>query len=120
MARAATASDPLEGVTSKTTKDELMERLRKAAAALRRDAKQKRKRLDEVEDRLAAKREASIGSYGQELRQAIFSMTDEEWTELIEFLEEFEDLSPVGVRRLIVGGRILLGQIPTEPDPVPA
>lgn len=107
--------DPLEGVTTKTTKDELMEILRKTAALLRRGENQKKKRLAEIEDRITKKREAA-GTTTQELRQAIFSMSDPEWTETIEFLEEFEDLAPVGVQRLIVGGRVLLGQIPVEPD----
>lgn len=106
--------DPLEGVNTKTTRTELMDKLRKTAALLRRQDNQKKKQLAEIEDRIRAKREAS-GATQEELRQSIFSMTDPEWVELIEFLEEFEDLAPIGARRLIAGGRVLLGQIP-EPD----
>lgn len=99
------AYDPMEGVSSKTTKEELMERLRKAGAALRRVDRAHKARLQEVEDRVRAKgaREPEM------LKQVIVSATEDEWKESIEFLEEFDDLLPVPLQRLVVGGHVLLG-----------
>lgn len=113
------AYDPLEGVSAKTTKDDLMERLRRAAALLRREENQKKKRVAEIEDRLRAKYD---GQTNEPLKSAIVSQTEAEWKELVEFLEEFEDLLPVGGLRIVQGGRVLLKLIPTEPDtePTPA
>lgn len=105
--------DPLEGVTAETKKDELMERLRRAAAMLRREDNQNKKRVAEIEDRLRAKYD---GQSREQLKSAIVSQTEAEWKELVEFLEEFEDLLPVGGLRIVQGGRILLKLIPTEPD----
>lgn len=110
--------DPLDGVNTKTGKDELMERLRKASAWIRRHENGQKKQLAEVEERLRAKGQASGDP--ERLKQAIISSTEEEWTELIEFLEEFEDLAPILAQRIIIGGRMLLGQIPAVPDPVEA
>lgn len=99
--------DPMEGVTTKTTKEELMERLRKAAAALRKTDRSQKAVLQEIEDRLRAKGAINTA----DLRQVIVSATDQEWNESIEFLEEFEDILPVPLKRLVIGGRVLLGQI---------
>lgn len=84
-----------------------MERLRKAAAALRRQDRTTKARLQEIEDRLRAKGAVQT----EDLKQVIVSATEAEWNESIEFLEEFEELLPVGLKRLVVGGRVLLGQI---------
>lgn len=103
--------DPLEGVTTKTTKEDLMDRLRKAAAVIRRQDRKKKSRLQEVEERIRAK-----GSVQPELLiKVICSATEEEWQATVEFLEEFEgtasdNLLPVGLQRLVQGGRVLLGQ----------
>lgn len=101
--------DPMEGVNTKTPKEELMERLRKAAAALRKQDRTKKAKLAEIEQRLREK-----GAQRQErLVQVIASATPDEWKEAISFLEDFEaeGLLPVSLQRLAVGGRVLLGQI---------
>lgn len=103
----AGAYDPMDGVTSKTTKEELMERLRKAGAAIRRGDRQRKAALQEVEDRIRAK-----GVQPQvELQQVIVTATEDEWKQAIEFLEEFDDLLPIPLQRLVVGGHALQGQI---------
>lgn len=98
--------DPMEGVTTKTTKEELMERLRNAAAALRRNDRKQKAALQEIEDRIRAKGVRTP----EMLKQVIVSATEDEWKESIEFLEEFDDLLPVPLQRLVVGGHVLLGQ----------
>jgi hypothetical protein len=96
-------------VTSKTTKEELVERLRKASAAIRRTDRAKKAKLQEVEDRLRAK-----GTVNKdELLQVVVSSTEAEWKQTVAFLEEFEHegLLPTPLQRLAIGGRVLLGQI---------
>lgn len=99
--------DPLDGVTTKSTKDELMERLRKAAAALRRQDRESKSQLQQIEDRIRAK-----GAVKPEtLKQAIVSATEDEWVAAVEFLEEFDDLLPTALQRLVIGGQVLLGRV---------
>lgn len=106
----AKAFDPLEGVTPKTTKDELVDRLRKAATALRKGDRQRKATLQEIEDRLRAK---AAGGDNADLMQVVGVASAAEWADAIEFLEEFEDdgLLPVALERFLVGGRTLLGLI---------
>ena len=105
--------DPMDGVTPKTTKEDLMDRLRRAAAELRKSDRRRKASLQEVEDRIRAK--AADGLAPEILCQVIVSATESEWKESIEFLEEFEDpkdgttLLPTPLQRLVVGGHVLLG-----------
>lgn len=102
-----TKYDPLEGVKSSTTKEELMNRLRRAATELRKGDRAQKAKLSEIEARL---REKGLHR-PEELRQVICSATDAEWKDAIEFLEEFDDLLPVALSRLLIGGRVLMEQI---------
>lgn len=103
---AAKAWDPLEGVSAKTTKDDLMARLRKAATALRKEDRTRKSGLQEIEERLKAKGQVPRDN----LRQVIASATISEWNETIQFLEELEAYLPVGLQRLLMGGKVLLEQ----------
>src|SRR5690349_2766038 len=98
--------DPTYGITDTTSREELLERLRKAATALRVGDRQKKARLQEIEDRLRAKGAAN----GADQLRVIATGSEAEWTEAIEFLEEFDDLLPPMLSRLVVGGRMLLDQ----------
>lgn len=102
-------ADPLAGITSKTTKEELIERLRSLATRVRKEDRQEKARLQVIEDRLKAKGRQR----DEDLLQVIGVATGEEWTEAIEFLEEFEDegLLPTALARFLVGGRTLMGLI---------
>lgn len=107
--------DPTEGVTVTTTKDELKERLRKAAATIRGLDRKRAHDLQEIEDRLVAKRENMTP-----LMQCVFNATEEEWEDALSFLEEFEvkALLPTALERLAIGGRTLLGKTGDyDPDP---
>lgn len=101
------AKDPLEGITAKTTKEELMNRLRTLATRVRKDDRAQVATLQAIEDRLRAKGTAN----DYDLRQVIGVATPDEWKEAVEFLEEFEDdnLLPVALARFLAGGRTLLG-----------
>lgn len=107
--------DLLDGITDRSTKPELMERLRDGAALLRRSDRQRKARVQEIEDRIRAKGTVNTAV----LQQVIVSASDEEWKEAIEFLEEFDDLLPISLQRLVLGGRTLLGQIAAEGAEVP-
>lgn len=87
-----------------------MNRLRRAAAELRKSDRQRKATLQQIEDRLRAK----SGAVAEiDLRQVIVSATEDEWKESIQFLEEFEteDLLPLSLQRLAIGGRTLFQQI---------
>jgi len=99
--------DPMEGVTGKTTKEELMDRLRRAGALIRSQDRKRKADLQEIEDRLVAK-----GENLTPLMQCVFNATEQEWEDALAFLEEFEvkALLPTALERLAVGGRTLLGK----------
>lgn len=83
-----------------------MKRLRDLATQLRRQDRDRKTSLTEIEDRLRAKgAQRSV-----ELHQVIISSTNDEWKETVEFLEEFEaeDLLPIPLQRLLIGGHTLL------------
>lgn len=99
--------DPMEGVVGSTTKDELRNRLSRAAAVIRQQRRRRRADMQDVEDRLAAK-----GENTTPLMQCVFSATEDEWEETLAFLEEFEVMAllPTSLERLLIGGRQLLGK----------
>lgn len=96
--------DILDGITAKTTKEELMSRLRSAATMLRKGDRAKQTKLAEIEERLRNMNQSSA----IELRQVIVSAPDSDWDETIKFLEEFDDLLPTPLQRILIGGRVLL------------
>lgn len=98
--------DILDGITAKTTKEELMGRLRQAATLLRRDDRDKKKTVAEIEARLRTKGQRTSAP----LQQVIVSATDAEWKESVEFLEEFNEvgLLPTPLQRMVIGGRVLM------------
>lgn len=100
------ASDPLKGLTTKTPKEEWMNVARKLAAQLRRQDKQRQATVAEVQERLIAKRAANP----LELKEIVFSLSDAELKDAVEFLEEFpqEDLLPAALQRFVRGGRVFL------------
>ncbi len=101
-----TATDPLEGISEKSTKAEMLTALNKLADKLRSHEKQRTGRLAEIEDRVRTKyRPGDV----PELHNVILVATIEEWADAIDFLENFEDLLPVALSRVRQGGRILLG-----------
>lgn len=99
------AEDLLEGITGKTTKSDLMERLQKAAKELgeRREAmdNDRETRLREIEERVKKKR-SSIKR--EALRRLYVSDTVEAWKDTKKFLDEFgSDLLPDTLVRVLQG-----------------
>lgn len=64
--------DPTEGVTTKTTKDDMLDRLRKAKRVINGLDRQNKVRLQEIEDRIRAKGVPNEA----DLRQVIVSATE--------------------------------------------
>jgi len=107
------AENLLEGITSKTTKEELTQRLRRAATLLRKGERAKATRLQEIEERLRANVQDAPD---YELRQVIVNGTLDEWREMEQFLSEFHEpdkptLLPTSLQRLLIGARVMLGDV---------
>lgn len=105
----------LDGITEKTTKADLMGRLRDAAKKLATFEDEKAGRLQRIEERVRAKYTGNE----RDIKQALVSATEQEWIELIDFLENFEDLLPLALVRLHDGAKILVGHKATPATPAP-
>lgn len=96
--------DPREGITTKTTKAEMMERLNKLADMFESQQKKDRNKLAKMQKDL---RKKWAGRATQSsLLSVVLSGTDEEWKETLEFLEDAQELVPEPLRRLLIGLRI--------------
>lgn len=103
----STHLDPLEGITEKSPKAKMLERLNELADRLRDHGRERTGRLAEIEARV---RDKYKPGELPELHNIVFTATDDEMKEAIVFLEEFEDVLPTALARLRAGGRNLLDQ----------
>ncbi len=95
-------SEVLEGITPKTTKADLMDRLRKAARRLAGYEDENVARMQAIEEKV--RRSARV----YDLRQVVVSSTNEEWKETLEFLNEFEECLPPSLARFRDGVHVLV------------
>lgn len=117
----ADIQDPVEGVTTRTTKDEMLGRLRQASKDLltlkSKLSKQETTRLDrlqEIEQRVQKKYASRPTTTVQNV---IVSGTVEELTDTAEFLDEFgREILPVMLQRLSIGLDALLKRDASEDD----
>lgn len=109
-----TGADPLEGISEKSTKAELMQALNTLADKVRSHERKRTGKLGEIEKRVHAKyKPGDI----PELHNVVFSSTIEEVKETKAFLDEFDDVLPLALARLRQGLLILIEGPPTsEPD----
>jgi len=98
-------SNLLEGITPKTTKADLMDRLRKGARKLAGYEDERVGRMQEIEERVRATHKSP-----DDLRQLIVLATNDEWKETLEFLNEFEDCLPSPLARFREGVRVLASE----------
>lgn len=105
MAKPKEPFDPLAGVTEKTKKEDLMARLRAAAAALKSRDRAAARDLASIEARL---QERYKSQDREPLLQALVSGTKAEWVEAVDFLGEWGDHLPAALSRILVGGQTLL------------
>ena len=89
----------LEGVTPKTTKDDLLKRLRKAARQIAGYEDEKVAKMQEIEEKVRASlKPVSV-------KTVMVSSTPDEWTEVVDFLENFEGYLPASLVRLREGAK---------------
>jgi hypothetical protein len=89
----------LEGISTKTTKADLLDRLRKAASKIAGYEDQDAKRMQEIEEKVRA----SIKPVT--LITVMCSSTPEEWAEAVDFLENFEGFLPSSLARIREGAK---------------
>jgi hypothetical protein len=101
----STASDPLDGISEKSTKSQILEAANKLADKVRGYERQRTSKLGEIEKRVRSKYKP--GDLPN-LHNVIVTSTEEEWKDVIEFLDEFDDVLPVALARIHEGGKLLL------------
>lgn len=89
----------LEGITPKTTKSELMQRLRDAAKTIAAQEDEKVARMQEIEEKVRASLKPV------ELVTVMISSTQEEWSEAVDFLENFDGYLPSSLARVREGAK---------------
>jgi hypothetical protein len=89
----------LEGISQKTTKADLLDRLRKAAKAIAGYEDAAAKRMQEIEERVRASLKPVT------LITVMCSSTPEEWKEAVDFLENFEGYLPSSLARIREGAK---------------
>ena len=89
----------LEGVTPKTTKADLLDRLRKAAKKIAGFEDERAAKMQEIEEKVRASlKPVSV-------KTVMVSSTPDEWTEVVDFLENFEGYLPASLVRLREGAK---------------
>lgn len=89
----------LEGVTAKTTKDDLLKRLRKAAKLIAGYEDENVARMAEIEEKVRA----SIKPVT--VKTVMCSSTPEEWSEVVDFLDNFDGYLPSSLVRIREGAK---------------
>lgn len=89
----------LEGVTPKTTKADLMKRLRDAAKKIAGYEDENARKMQEIEEKVRASLKPIT------LITVMCSSTPEEWKEAVDFLENFEGYLPSSLARICEGAK---------------
>lgn len=92
-------SDVLEGITTKTTKADLMSRLRKAAKAIAGYEDEHVRRMQEIEEKVRAELKPV------QLKTVMCSSTPDEWAEAADFLDNFDGYLPSSLARVREGAK---------------
>jgi len=95
------SDDILAGVTEKTTKAELLGKLREAAKRLLAREDDRVARMQELEEKVRAR----FKGVEPDIRSVTLMATPEEFTELNDFLDNFEDIMPMALHRLKAGAK---------------
>lgn len=92
-------SNLLEGITDRSTRAELLDRLRKGAQIVAAAADARVQRMQEIEEKVRGQANPT------DLRKVIVSATPAEWKEAMEFLENFKDYLPSTLARVMEGAK---------------
>lgn len=93
----------LEGITERTTKADMLKRLREGAKKLAGYEDQRVARMQEIEEKVRASLKPVT------LKKVIITSTPEEWKDAAAFLEEFEGYLPSALARIQEGAREAAG-----------
>lgn len=95
--------NPLEGISGKMSKGELLSRAQRAAETMR-----------TIQTVARGRRKWQSRNPGSdELHTVVVTATEDEWIEAMEFLFDFNDLLPMSLKRLLEGGRVMF-ELQTE------
>lgn len=111
---AAAEKDILEGITDKTPKLEIKDRLTQAAGIIK-DLRNKlglaataeQREMDAIKKRVRVKYQSAEGGA---LLNVIVGSSDKEWTSTQDFLAEFDGILPPPLQRLQTGIKVLFDQ----------
>lgn len=108
------ADDPLAGITTKTTRPQLMERLKELAKRVQQtpDTASSTHSFDEVKKRVKAKGTPGVTTNYQTV---IVLATDQEWGDTSNFLKEFDGFLPAPLQRLLTGWEALVAEKNSRP-----
>lgn len=106
----------LDDVTADTPRNVLLAKLREAAAQLFERSDKKVAELQEIEERVRAK----YANRNEALVQIIATSTEAEWSDAVDFLENFKDMLPVALYRVHDGAKTALGRQDADDGPVEA
>lgn len=88
--------NPLEGVTGKMSKGELLARAQRASELMK-----------TIQTVAVGRRKWQARDHSDELHTVVVTGTEDEWIEALEFLFDFNDIIPMSLRRLLEGGRVM-------------
>jgi hypothetical protein len=89
----------LEGVTTKTTKDDLLKRLRKAAKLIAGYEDANVAKMQEIEEKVRSSLKPVT------VKTVMCSSTPQEWAEVVDFLDNFDGFLPSSLVRIREGAK---------------
>lgn len=102
----------LGGLNEKSRRSDLFSKIRELAGMIHQQDDQRLGRLQQIENDVRAKYEGTA----QPLAQLHVSNTHEEWDDVIDFLDNFEDMLPHGLTRVLEGARAIRQHDDFDPD----
>jgi transcription elongation factor GreA-like protein len=97
----------LDDVDERTPRAKLYAKLREAARLLLEREDKKVARLQEIEERVRAK----YAGRQHDAIQLVVSSTHDEWADVVDFLENFDDLLPIALHRVHEGAKMAIDQV---------
>ena len=101
--QAGPSDDLLADVTAKTTKAQLLGKLREAVRRLHGREDERVGRMQELEEKVRAR----FTGVEPDIRSVTVMCTPEEFVEMSDFLDNFEDIMPMALHRLQAGAKFV-------------
>lgn len=103
----ALIDDPMDGITTRTKKEDLLERIKKLGDVLHGLRSERLTEIQQLEQRIRAKYKPN---QFPQLKRVILASTEAELDEAYEFLKDFEELMPPALQRFHAGLAMLLSK----------